>query len=166
MPDIKLTKDVLGELSERVLAGMKVPHSLSHPLVRPEEDRLVLASFAFTYTADDLKSGLVGRPRYWAIADAITGDFIAAYDCKVEDFSQQPFDAKYSIEFDAGDKAGPDYMERAFALLDEVRRGYAYSRALDVDAYRRYFEMILASIPPEFHVFYEELGSPELLARR
>jgi hypothetical protein len=163
MSDFKLAKGIDAAFAAEILPGAGTPHRTSQPLVRMHEGKAVLCSFASTYTSDEIRAGRIGRPRYWAIADLATGALIARFDCREYDFSAESFDTKYSMQYDAGDRRGAKYFDQAFAILDEVRRESIGSGMVDKELYRSYFTMVVDSIPPEYRIFYRDLGSPDSL---
>ena len=163
MPEFKSTKEIRTTLARQVMSGAKIPFKTSQPLIRLEGGTPVLCLFAFTFSAGDVREGEVGRPRHWACADMETGAVLGVYACKDKDFSDQEAGTRYSTHYDAGDKHGSSYFDKTYAVLDDVRRGYVSTGTVDRELYRRYFTMVTDSIPPDYRVFYRDLGSPDSL---
>ena len=163
MPDFKTTKAIDAQFATEIIPGVGTPHRVSQPLLRIHEGRVVLCAFASTYTAEEIRAGEIGRPRYWAVAEANNGAMIARFDCRETDFTDESFDAKYSMEFHPGQKYSLKYFDEAYSMLDDVRRETLRTGTVDREAYRRYFVMVLDSIPPAYRIFYRDLGSPDSL---
>jgi hypothetical protein len=163
MSDFKPSSKVKIDLASEIVGGAKVPHTTSQPLLRMRDDKVVIAAFAFLFSAEDMRAKVMPRPTLWLVADIETGAVIERLKCSETDFSAQPFDGRYSISWEPPQRFDAQYFEEAYAELDEVRRGYVTSGVLDVESYERYFNTILSAVPPEYRVFYSELGGPRAL---
>ncbi|MDZ4169624.1 MAG: hypothetical protein U1E26_08205 [Coriobacteriia bacterium] len=163
MSDFKPSGEVRALHSSEIVGGVKVPHTTSQPLIRMHEGRAVIASFAFLYSADDMRSGLMPRPQVWLIADMVTGAVLERYECRTNDFSSESADSRYSIRWEPPSGLDAEYFEAAYAQLDAVRMEYAASGTVNIEAYRRYFNAIVDAVPPTYRVFYRDLGSPDML---
>lgn len=127
------------------------------------EGKPVLAVFAFLYAAADMRTGLMPRPQLWLIADMESGAVLERYKSDESDFSAEPADGRYTIHWEPPISLSAGYFDDTYAVLDEVRRQYLASGTVDGAAYRRYFDAIVAAVPPAYRVFYEDLGSPDAL---
>lgn len=163
MSDFKPSSKVKIDLASEIVNGARVPHTTSQPLLRMRDGKVVIAAFAFLFSAEDMRAGVVSRPTLWLVADIETGAVIERLKCSDADFSEQPFDGRYSIRWEPPQRFDPQYFEDAYSELDAVRRRYVTSGVLDVESYERYFNSILSAVPPEYRIFYSELGAPSAL---
>jgi len=155
---MKKSVEISELLSKDVLGGIKVPHSVSQPLIYSENGYYFLAVFAFFFNNEDIKSGLVERPSLWVIANVETGDIVKRYETKEVDFSDAPYDIKYNIRSDGQYDTSQGYYDRAFGILDEVREGIIKQGVFHEDRYMEYLNMIVANIPREYQRFYYDLS--------
>lgn len=141
-----------------ILRGVKTPHSTSQPVVRFQDGKYYLASFVFFYTKADIENGAVDRPTMWAIADIETGEIVKVYETKEKDFSDAPYDVKYSVRADGKYNTSKEYYNKAFLILDSVRSKIIKDGKFYKGEYQYYLNMILANIPKEYQRFYTDLS--------
>lgn len=140
------------------LNGAKVPHSTSQPVIYKRGTDYHIATFTFLYTRDDINKGAVDRPTVWTMADLRTGEIIEEFQTKEVDFSNASYDKKYMIRSNNEYNTSNEYYEKAFSILDNVRKKIIYNDTFDKEAYANYMEMILANIPEEYKRFYKDLS--------
>lgn len=155
MISITRINDKAGEFA---LGGIKVPHSVSWPVLRKEGSRLVIAYYTTVYDRARLDSGLMPRPLEWLELDIRDGRLIGRYDCKRKDFSKEPFDRDYDISRKSDVRLDAEEIETLYQMFDSVREAYIRSKVLDMFMYRQYLEKVCAVIPPSYRGFIRELS--------
>ena len=150
--------DINRKIKNSILGGVKIPHSTSQPVIYKDNGKYYVAAFVFFYGKDDIEAGMVDRPTVWAIADIETGEIIKEYDTKKKDFSDAPYDVKYNIRSDANYDTSKEYYDRAFAILDSVRKKLIGTGKLYSLEYKAYLDRILANIPKDYQRFYRDLS--------
>ena len=137
----------------------KIPHGTSQLLLykRGLKD-FYLSAFTFFYSKGDIVDGKISRPTIWVLADIETGEIVERYDTKNRDFSDARYDVKYNVRSAKKYDTSMDYYERAFAILDLVRKKIIEEDYFDEVEYRKYFDMILANIPEDYQRFYRDLS--------
>lgn len=165
MSEFRAIQDIDVVLSTQIAPGIRVPHASSAPLLRLHDGQLVIAEFLFVYTGRDIEAAELERPSYWAVAEIASGELIERFDCRQRDFSKEQFGTRYSIDYEPDQVFDDEYVAESFRLLDQVRLGYLNDGAVDAMTYGDYFDRVLAAVAPAYRVFYNELGSPEALAK-
>lgn len=145
-------------IQKTILDGTKTPHRTSYPVVYYENDNYYLACFVFFFTREDIEEGKVDRPAVWAIADIETGEIIEERQTKDKDFSDAPYDMKYSVRAEGNYDTSEEYYDRAFVILDSVRSKIITDGKFYKREYQYYLDMILANIPKEYQRFYNDLS--------
>ena len=145
-------------ISQKVLEGRKIPHSISQPVIYMEQEKYYLAVFVFFYTREDIEAGAVDRPTMWAIADIETGEIIEERDSRKIDFSDAGYEEKYNVRADRQYNTSKTYYDEAFAILDSVRSKLITTGKLYRAEYQFYFDKIIANIPKEYQRFYRDLS--------
>lgn len=141
------------------LGGRKIPHGVSNPVLRKKGDQLYLAFFVYPYTRAQLQQGAIGRPISWMLADIQTGELVEELSCGTQDFSSAGEKEMFSVH-NPNPPRETDFFRNAYAILDEVRKGYLESGAVDIPLYEAYLSKILLGVPPSYHRFYRELSNP------
>lgn len=150
---------VYQKLRPMVFEGRKIPYGVSNPVLRRENGNLYLAFFAYSYTREQLKSGAIGRPSRWILADIESGKLIRAVSCAEQDFTTAGKEERFSV--DNPNKPGnPDHLKDTYTILDEVRRNYLQEGTLDTKRYEEYLAQMLLAVPTSYHRFYRELSIP------
>ena len=147
-----------GILLRSVLNGEKIPHGTSYPVVFMENGKYYLAVFIFFYSREDIEAGIVDRPTMWAVADIVTGEIIEERQTKDKEFSDAPYDMKYSVHADKQYDTSKKYYDEAFAILDSCRNEIISTGVLDADRYKEYLNRIVESVPAEYRRFYYDLS--------
>lgn len=155
----KPIKEVLNGLKMKALGGAKIPHGMSNPVLRRLKDKVVIATFIYTYNKENLESKKMPRPTYWMAADIETGELIGHFTCKQAEFSNQPYDRLYAAIPPDKVKATPEYFANLYKIFDGVREGYIQSEKVDRKSYGDYLEKILAIVPVEYGPFYKDLSN-------
>lgn len=145
-------------IMKSVLGGAKVPHSTSQPVIYEENGKYYLAVFVFFFNRGDIEAGAVDRPTVWAIANLETGEIIKEYETKEKDFSDAPYDKKYNVRSDKKYDTSKEYYDRAFDILDSVRKKLIKEHHLYKAEYQYYLDKILANIPEKYQRFYTDLS--------
>lgn len=153
-----LSKEVNQKIQARVINGVKTPHSSSYPVIVQDNDEYLLAVFTFFFSKDDIEAGTVSRPTLWTTADIESGEIKAEYQAKDNDFSDASYNVKYDIHSNKEYDTSKEYYEKAFEILDSVRKKILAEGVLDKTEYAKYMDMILANIPEEYKRFYIDLS--------
>lgn len=140
------------------LGGIKVPHSVSWPVLRKSGSGLVIAYYATVYNRSRLEEGRMPRPSEWMEMDIRDGRLIGRYDCRIKDFSEEPFDREYDIMKKSDASFDIKEIEALYKMFDSVREAYIGSKVLDLFMYRQYLGKICAIIPESYRVFIRELS--------
>lgn len=141
-----------------ILRDSKTSYSTSQPLIYFDKGKFYLAAFAFFYTKDNAKNGVVDRPIAWALADIETGEIIKKYETKEKDFSDASYNVKYSLRPDGKYDLSTEYYNKAFEILDSVRKKIINGETFPKEEYKRYLKAILANVPKEYQRFYTDLS--------
>ena len=152
------TKSIVDKIANTILNGVKIPLSMSQPVIYQEDEKYYLAVFVFFFTKDDIEKGTVDRPTMWAIANIETGETIKKYETKEKDFSDAPYDVKYNVRSEAKYDTSKSYYDKAFAILDSVREQIIRTGELPKEEYQAYLDMIVANIPKDYQRFYKDLS--------
>ena len=153
-----LSKEVNQKIQARVINDVKTPHSSSYPVIVQDNDEYLLAVFTFFFSKDDIEAGTVSRPTLWTTADIESGEIKAEYQAKDNDFSDASYNVKYDIHSNKEYDTSKEYYEKAFEILDSVRKKILAEGVLDKTEYAKYMDMILANIPEEYKRFYNDLS--------
>lgn len=149
--------NVYESVCRQVLAGNKLPHSVSNPVLRKKDGKIYLAFFITLYKREHLAEKQFPRPSYWALADLSTGKIHRQISCAEEDFSAQSFDRLYSMQPETTGTERPD-LKALYAQLDEIRSGWLHNNEIPGVLYQDYLQKILTLTPPDYRVFYRELS--------
>lgn len=155
---MELAKNITINLSKHIINGIKVPHSISQPVLRLDKGKYYLAVFVFFYSREDIEAGAVDRPTLWVIADIETGEIIEERDTKKIEFSDASYDVKYNVRADGQYDTSKKYYDDAFAILDSVRSKLITTGNLYKAEYQFYLDKIMANIPKEYQRFYRDLS--------
>ena len=153
------TKEVVNIINKDILNGSLTPHGVSKPVLFKEDDKLYIAVFLFFFPWEGFKQGLISRPAKWALSDILTGKIVAAYYSKEKEFSDAPYEEKYNVCLNGKNNVSEGYYEKAYSLLDKVRKHYLESGEVLKDCYNEYLKMILDSIPDDIQRFYIDLNN-------
>lgn len=140
------------------LGGAKTPHSVSWPVLRRHGDDLVIAYYTTIYNKDNLDTGIFSRPVEWMEFDIEEGRYAIRHDCRVKDFSQEPFDKTYDLTQNSGVNVDLDTLKTLFKMFDSVRKAYIEMNLLDILMYRTYLETVCKIIPESYRGFIRELS--------
>ena len=151
-------KELNAKIQGEVFGGAKIPHGVSNPVIRKENDQYYVSYFVYTYDKKNIDTGEYRRPVQWIIVDVKTGDIVKTYDCKENDFSSQPFDKLYSLNDSSVKRPDENYFEVMDSLFDTVRASIAFGDTIDLASYKAYFSNLLAITPGEYKGFYRELS--------
>lgn len=155
---MKTIKEICLYQQQNALNGVKLPHSMSQPVIYKRDKRYYLACFVFFFSKEDIDSGTVNRPTFWIVANIENGEIIYRYETVDMDFSDASYDAKYNVRSDERYNTSKEYYDRAFEILDEVRRVLIERGIFLKKEYRKYLNMIVANIPREYQRFYYDLS--------
>lgn len=152
------TKNINATIQNNLLKGVKIPYSISQPVIFVKDDKYSLAVFVFFFTKNDIESGMINRPTMWAIANIDNGDIIEIINTKEKDFSEASYNIKYDVRSNEGYDTSREYYDKAYDILDEVRRQIINKGIVNREKYDEYLNMILANIPEEYKRFYLDLS--------
>lgn len=132
-------------------------HSVSHPVIRKEDEKYYLAVFIDHYNKEELFSGKIYRPDQWAIADLNTGNIVKKIDCKKRDFTTIPLNTKIDIE-KVDVITDQNYYEQMFGLLDKIRLSLIMNGSFDLDVYNLYMDKLLTDVSEGIGQYYLDLS--------
>ena len=145
--------------AKNALAGRKLPHGISNPVLRRVDDKVYLAYYVYTYTKAELDSGVLRRPSLWLLADVVTGEIVRRIDCAEQDFTTLPADARLSMAFPDKPEMTAEDFNVLYRRLDAVRRQYVDEGTLDEAAYEGYLTRMLANVPPAWRKCSQDLSA-------
>lgn len=151
--------EVFRAVSRDALEGKKLPHGVSHPVLRREDGTLYLAFFVYLYQKKHLDANEMPRPALWLLADLTTGQIVRRHTCVRRDFSQQPRDLVCSMDYPERPADSAGRCAALYERLDGLRMACARGGEPDRDAYGVYLDGILELTPPAYRVFYRELSA-------
>lgn len=105
-----------------------------------------------------MEKGEVDRPSLWLIADIETLEILKEYPTTEKEFSDAPYNMKYSIQSDGKYDASKNYYAKTYQLLDSVREKIIKEGKPDIEEYQRYLDRIMANTPKEYCRFYRDLS--------
>ena len=151
-------KTIMSQLNRQFLGGSKIPHGMSNPVLRKQDDKYVIAVFFYTYKKEHLDAKQLPRPKYWTVADVETGKLLKENSCQDVDFSKQSFEELYSTEKLVSINPTPEYFSELFKLFNEVRDSLINTDKFESEKYSEYMDKMLAIVPPSYRIFYNELS--------
>ena len=152
-------RNVVMKMNAKALGGAKIPHSLSNPVLRTENNKIYIAVFVYTYGRENLQQKKMPRPIHWIIADIETGEPVQEFDCREKDFSAAEFDGLYDLQDPDVKRPSREDIAAIYALLDSIRTEYLEQGVCNIEAYGRYLESILEITPASYRRFYRELSN-------
>ncbi len=148
------------EFDFAMFSGAKVPHGLSFPIIRYQDGRYVLAVFAYYMKPDYLKNGKLPRPCKWLVADLVTGEVEAVYNCQEQDFSSEPIDGVYDMNtYLSNEKPAKEKVNQLYAMIDDIRQAYCAENKDEKEGVQEYLTNLLKVVPAEYGRFYEQLAN-------
>ena len=151
--------DVYQKIRPLALGGVKIPHGISNPVLRKQDNKICIAFFVYTYTRGDLQNGAIRRPTSWITTDLVTGEIRDRIQCADEDFSDASFTEYFSTNNPNAGKSTKEYYQSVYALLHSIRKTIIEKDSFPIDAYAEYMRSILEIVPPAYHRFYWELSN-------
>lgn len=146
------------KMAYEILNDTRITYHTSQPVIYSEKGKYYLAEFAMFFSEDELKNGFGCRPIAWALADIKTGEMVKKYETQGKDFSDAPYDKKYNIQADGKYDMSWEYYEKAFEILDSVRKKIINRETFPEEEYQCYLDAILANVPKEYQRFYTDLS--------
>lgn len=140
------------------LGGAKIPHSVSWPVLRKNGNSLVIAYYTTVYNKENMDTGIFPRPIEWMELDIEDGKYGLRHNCRVEDFSKEPFDKTYDLNQESGVNVDLETLESLYKMFDSVRKAYLEMKILDIIMYRKYLEKVCEIIPESYRGFIKELS--------
>lgn len=154
---MKDIRTIIRELGRTILEGVKVPHTISNPVLRKENGKWYIAFFVAFYKSWNFDRLEMPRPSYWALVDVETGELIERYNCREKDFSSASFD-------DLIDISNPHRKQFTKEDIDELDRRFDNLRnacILNDDNIDRLYGLYLGKLfeltPVNYQKFYIEL---------
>ena len=152
-------KTVISNLNRTALGGAKIPHCVSNPVLRLENDKLYIAAFVYTYNRENLQSNKMPRPIHWILADIESGETVWEYDCRNKDFSDAEFDVLYDLNDPDVKRPTREDFDGIYALFNEIINESIQNGLKSVEKYSNYLNRILEITPSNYQRFYKELSN-------
>ncbi len=153
-------RSVIKTFQLNALGGRKIPHGVSNPVFRYDENRnLIISAFVYTYSAEELRSRSVKRPSKWMAINVQTGEFIAEYDCGEKDFCTASMEAMCDLNAENDTKYSPEYTNQTLAIFDLILRKYLKTGKFDKELNDAYMYMMLNMVSKGFKEFYRQLNN-------
>ena len=153
-------KDILSIMQETenvLFNGAKIPHGISHPVIRIENGKYYLAAFAYVYNKTNLEEHTLYRPSRWITMDLESGETVEINVCEQKDFSTAPFDKLYDLSDFEEVKVESEKIKELYAVLDDIRKAYIEEGANVLPDVIKYLGEICLITPKEYRRFYKEL---------
>ena len=154
---MKDIRTIIRELGRVILDGVKVPHTLSNPVLRKENGKWYIAFFVTFYNKSNLDNKTMPRPSYWCLVDVETGELIKRYDCKEKDFSSASFDDLIDISDFNPKRFSKEDTEEFFRKFDNARNAYILNDNNGDRLYALYLGKLFEYTPVNYQIFYCEL---------
>ena len=81
----EIPEDILSIMQETenvLFNGAKIPHGISHPVIRIENGKYYLAAFAYVYNKTNLEEHTLYRPSRWITMDLESGETVEINVCE------------------------------------------------------------------------------------
>lgn len=154
---MKDIRTIIKELGRVALDGVKVPHTVSNPVLRKENGKWYIAFFVTFYNKGNLDNKTMPRPSYWCLADIETGELVKRYDCKEKDFSSASFDDLIDISDFNSNHFSKEDTEEFFRKFDNARNAYILNDNNGDRLYALYLRTLFEYTPVNYQIFYCEL---------
>ncbi len=128
----------------------------SHPVVRLEDGKHLLAAFIYPLKADGVPAFQTPKPTYWETVDPSSAALVNLYSCAEYDFCNEsaPF---YPVSESELTLSALDFMS-LYEKLDVVRASLENGK-LETGAYQQYFSALLSAVPEAMHPLYQKLSN-------
>lgn len=143
---------------EDVIGGVKIPHKVSLPVIYKKNKKYYLAVFVFFYNKKDIDAYAANRPSLWALADINTGEVIHQYETSSVEFSDAPYDQKYSMAKSGKNNNAFELQLELFTLLDKIIESINNTGAPDMTLYNIYLNMVIDFTPVGYQRFCSDLS--------
>ena len=153
-------KDILSimqQADKAVFGGSKIPHGLSHPVIRVEDGKYVLSAFAYVFNKDNLDNNTLYRPTRWITMDIESGEVISVKLCETEDFSSAPKEKLFSLKDKEEVAVSQEKVKELYGKLEDIRTAYVQDGANILPDVIKYLGEICLITPKEYRRFYKEL---------
>lgn len=140
------------------LGGVKVPHSVSNPVIRRLDDgKYAIALFVFTFNREQIKSGKANRPLEWLLLNPTNGELIERVLCSNKDFSD---DKSECVELRASDntKYSKEYAAITTSIFDTMIKKYTEKNEFDKQLNDVYMYMMTKMVSVGLKSFYKDLN--------
>lgn len=152
----------LQQIADLQLFGDKATlHGLSRPvLFRQRNSSVCVAMFLTVFSLQSFDDCLFDRPETYILTDIDTGEVLDMITTKYadDDFSDAVYARRYNlcaIDYPENPCA---YYNRAFMMLDDVRKEYISAGTLNMMRYHAYQKRILRYCPVPYRRFFRELS--------
>lgn len=152
-------KEAMRIAGSYALGGVKVPHSISNPVIRKLDDgKYAIALFVFTFTKEQIKSGKANRPLEWLLLNPTNGELIERVSCNNKDFSD---DKSECVELRASDntKYSNEYAAITISIFDTMIKKYIEKNEFDKQLNDVYMYMMTKMVSVGLKSFYRDLNS-------
>lgn len=155
------SKDLQYSIDRQVFKEGFVFHGISRPVIRKVNNEYCIACFVTMFNMQGFADGLFDRPDYWVAADIADGTVKMIYQCREygEDFCESVFARRYDLRSLSPAPLSPKYYEKAFAMLDDVRKELLESGTFNTGLYNLYMKRILAECPLPYRKFFRSLSN-------
>ena len=153
-------KDILSimqQADKAVFGGSKIPHGLSHPVIRVEDGKYVLSAFAYVFNKDNVDNNTLYRPTRWITMDIESGEIISVKSCETEDFSSAPFGKLFSLKDREEVAVSQEKIKELYDMIESIRTAYVEDGANILPDVIKYLGEICLVTPKEYRRFYKEL---------
>lgn len=154
---MKDIRTIIRELGRAILDGVKVPHTISNPVLRKENGKWYIAFFVTFYNKWNFDELKMPRPSYWALVDVETGELIKRYDCREKDFSSASFDDLIDISDYNQERRPREYADDFFRKFDNLRNACILNNDNIDRLYGLYLGKLLEVVPENYQKIYFEL---------
>ncbi len=156
---MKALSAVMKDLDFSLFGGAKVPHGLSHPIVRYENGEFYFAVFAFGLSAEKVRTNQLGKPSKWALADLESGEIKFTFSCMEKDFSPASEDILYDMSTFAGDRPTQKDVEKVYEQFEAIRSTYVSNKDAVLPLIKEYMEALSKVVPTAYFKFYKDLSN-------
>ncbi len=150
-------REIMKRFSVSALGGKKIPHGVSNPVFRKNENNEYEAcAFIYLYQAKELKEKNIRRPSKWMTMNVRTGD-IVEYDCSAKDFSSAAADLMCDLRAEEDTAFSAEYKKQTLAIFDLILKKYLVTGIFDKELNDAYMYMMLRMVSVGFKQFYIDL---------
>ena len=157
------SKNIQHSIDKQIFKDNFVFHGISRPVIRLVDGEYCIACFVTMFNAQSFTDGLFDRPDYWVLADIETGNVKWIYQCREtgEEFCDSVYARRYNLRSISPAPLAKTYYEKAYSMLDEIRKELISKKTLNARLYKLYMKRILAECPLPYRKFFRALSNIE-----